>query len=300
MKIISFSINGARSIGIQLENGVMDFSAALQAYELIVRKQMITPVTDMLTLLKSGRFDSAFFQEVLTFAEEARLLERFLIQEPVLPLLPFRPPKIVSLGPNFTGHATEAGFEPPKEPIFFSKASTCVIGPEEPIQIKKKWGRVDPEVELAVVIGKTAKNLMEEDARQYIAGYSIMNDVSARAMQFSDIEKTSPWYRSKSIDTFGPFGPCVVTADEISWPVEVDMKLAVNGTVRQRDNTGNQLFSISRIIAYVTDMITLEPGDVISTGTPEGISEIFEGDVVECCIEGIGILRNPVVAALVV
>ncbi len=294
MKIISFPVNGARSIGIQLENGVMDFSAALQAYELIVRKQMTASVTDMLTLLKSGQFNSAFFQKVLTFAEADCLLERFLIQEPAPPLLPFRPPKIVPLGPNFTGHATEAGFEPPKEPIFFTKASTCVIGPGEPIQIKRKWGRVDPEVELAVVMGKTAKNVMEEDARQYVAGYSIMNDVTARAMQFSDFEETSPWYRSKSMDTFGPFGPCVVTADEISWPVEVDMELAVNGMVRQRDNTGSQLFSISRIIAYISDMITLEPGDVISTGTPEGISEIFDGDIVECHVQGIGVLRNPV------
>ena len=294
MKIISFSVDNANRIGILIENGVVNFSAVLQAYELMVRKQMTTPVTDMLTLLRRGQFNSLFFREVLTYMEEHHLLEQFLLQYPAQPLFPYRPPKIVSLGPNFTGHATEAGFEPPKEPIFFTKASTCVIGPEESILIKRKWGRIDPEVELAVVIGRTAKNVAEDDAQQYIAGYSIMNDVTARAMQFSDFEDKSPWYRSKSIDTFGPFGPCVVTADEISWPVEVDMELLVNGEVRQRDNTRNQLFSISRIIAYISGTITLEPGDVISTGTPEGISEIFDGDAVECRIQGIGVLRNPV------
>ncbi len=286
MRIIRFAKDNSYRIGIQLDEGVLDLTAALEVAG--------APVTDILTLLRQGRFRQDFFENTVTFVQERGLMEQLMIREPVSPLLPYRPPKIVALGLNYMGHAAESGFEPPEEPIIFTKASTCVIGPEEPIQIKRKWGRIDPEVEFAVIIGKRAKNVAEKQAGQYIAGYSIMNDVTARAMQSADFEQTAPWYRSKSIDTFGPFGPCIVTATAIPAPVEVDIELAVNGEVRQKDNTRNLIFGIPKLIAFISDMITLEPGDVISTGTPEGISEIVDGDVVECRIDGIGVLRNSV------
>lgn len=291
MKIIRFAKDPkdpkSTCIGIELDGKVLDLSTVLDIAG--------TPVSGMLELLQQGRFHTDFFQKTIDFAQERGVTDRVLVSGPVQPLLPFRPPKIVALGLNYVAHAAESGFEPPDEPVIFTKASTCVIGPDEPIQTKKKWGRIDPEIELAVIIGKHAKNVCEEDAFDYVAGYSIMNDVSARAMQSADFENTAPWYRSKSIDTFGPFGPCIVTADEISTPVELDIELIVNGEVRQKDNTRNLIFAIPKLIAFITDMITLEPGDVISTGTPEGIAEIVEGDLVECRIEGIGVLRNPMI-----
>lgn len=272
-----------------MDEGTFDLSAACEALA-------IPGPTDILSLLRAGRFHRAFFEEVLARTRDGGHFERFLIRQPVRPLLPYRPPKIIALGLNYVAHAAESGFQPPEEPVIFTKASTCVIGPDEPIRIKKKWGRIDPEVELAVVIGRRAKDVLESEANDYVAGYSILNDVTARAMQSADFAKTAPWFRSKSIDTFGPFGPCIVTAEAIPTPVELNLQLTVNGQMRQRDNTRNLIFGIPTLIAFISDLMTLEPGDVISTGTPEGIGEIGEGDVVACQVEGIGVLRNPVVA----
>jgi 2-keto-4-pentenoate hydratase/2-oxohepta-3-ene-1,7-dioic acid hydratase in catechol pathway len=206
-----------------------------------------------------------------------------------------RPPKILALGRNYLEHARESGHEAPPEPIVFCKASSSVIGPEEPVACKKSLGRVDPEIELAVVIGKEGSDIPAEQASDYVAGYTILNDVSARDVQSADLKASNPWLRSKSIDTFCPMGPCVLLADEAPEPVSLDMELRVNGEVRQRDNTANLIFKIPQVIEFISRHMTLEPGDIISTGTPAGIQAIFPGDVMECWVEKIGILRNPVV-----
>jgi 2-keto-4-pentenoate hydratase/2-oxohepta-3-ene-1,7-dioic acid hydratase in catechol pathway len=153
---------------------------------------------------------------------------------------------------------------------------------------------MDHEVELAVVIGRKAVSVQEKHAWNHVAGFTICNDISARDLQTADLEKKHPWFRSKSFDTFTPLGPWIVTRDEFRPPVHLDLECRVNGRIRQKANTRDLVFGIATIIAWISRYITLEPGDIISTGTPEGIGPITDGDVMVCRIKGIGELRNAV------
>jgi 2-keto-4-pentenoate hydratase/2-oxohepta-3-ene-1,7-dioic acid hydratase in catechol pathway len=153
---------------------------------------------------------------------------------------------------------------------------------------------MDHEVELAVIIGRRATAVKKKEALSYVAGYTILNDVTARELQTSDLEKKHPWFRSKSYDTFTPLGPWIVTADEIGAPIELRLECSVNGKVRQKSNTRNMVFDVLTQIEFISRLITLEPGDIISTGTPHGIGPIEDGDEVVCRIQNIGELRNPV------
>ncbi len=211
-----------------------------------------------------------------------------------LPLL--KPGKIICLGLNYRSHADEGKWQIPDEPIYFEKSSSCVIPNKSPICIPENAGRVDPEVELALIIGKTCRKVSEHDATSCIAGYTILNDVTARSIQKADQEKKYPWFRSKSMDTFCPIGPWIVTSDEISPEEELRIELRINEKTKQSSKTGLMLFKISNIITAISRYLTLYPGDIISTGTPEGISPIKPGDIVECEIEKIGILSNPVIS----
>ncbi|HPP66588.1 MAG TPA: fumarylacetoacetate hydrolase family protein [bacterium] len=211
-----------------------------------------------------------------------------------LPL--FRPGKIICLGLNYRSHAVEGNWHVPEEPIYFEKSSSCVIPNKSPILIPQGIGRVDPEVELALVIGKTCKKISRDNAISHIAGYTIVNDVTARAIQKLDQEKRYPWFRAKSMDTFCPVGPWLVTPDEINPEKGLDIQLRINGITKQTSNTNFMIFKIPDIIAAIAKYLTLYPGDIISTGTPEGISPINPGDTVECEIEKIGILSNPVLS----
>jgi 2-keto-4-pentenoate hydratase/2-oxohepta-3-ene-1,7-dioic acid hydratase in catechol pathway len=211
-----------------------------------------------------------------------------------LPLL--RPGKIICLGLNYRSHAIEGNWQIPGEPVYFEKSSSTVIAHKTPIKIPKDIGRVDPEVELAVIIGKQCRKISPENAGRYIAGYTILNDVTARTIQKKDQEMKYPWFRSKSMDTFCPVGPWLVTADEIGPRADLKITLRVNGKIRQDSSTGRMIFQVPEILAQITRYLTLEPGDIISTGTPEGIGPILPGDTVECEIEGIGVLTNPVIS----
>lgn len=206
-----------------------------------------------------------------------------------------RPSKIVALGRNYAAHAREAGNEVPQEPVLFAKAPSTVIGPTDDIVYPEGVKRLDPEIELAVVIGRKASKVSEAEAMDYVAGYTIVNDVTARDVQRAAIEAKLPWFRSKSMDTFCPMGPCLVLTDEIQDPHDLDITLSVNGEARQKSNTGMMMFKIPRLIATISGYMTLEPGDVIATGTPEGIAPLNVGDLVECAVEGLGSLRNRVV-----
>lgn len=293
MKILSFTGNQGKRIGIQTDKGILDFSAGFQVYNLVEKEEICPMITDILVLIQEGLFDVDIFKEVLSFLERHSLFDRYIPRGKVKmnpPIL--RPPKIIALGLNYASHAKESGRESPKEPVIFCKASTSVIGNEDKVVINPKIGRVDPEVELAVIIGSEAKNVSREDAGKYIAGYTILNDVSARDMQSADFELRNPWFRSKSIDTFCPLGPCIVLPDEISPLDELDLEMKVNGETRQKSNTKQLIFKIPDLIEYISSMITLEPGDIISTGTPEGIAPIHPGDVMEAIVEKIGTLTN--------
>jgi len=293
VKIVSFKGNEGDRIGIQTEGGIVDFSAALQVYNLVEKESLCPMITDILTLLQNELFDVELFSEALNFLERHSLLKRYIVRGKVKLNPPIsRPPKIVALGLNYASHASESGRESPEEPVIFCKASTAVIGPEDKVIINPEIGRVDPEVELAVIIGREAKQVSRDNAADFIAGYTVLNDISARQMQSDDFELRNPWFRSKSMDTFCPMGPCVVTSDEISPLDELDLELKVNGESRQKSNTKHLIFKIPVLIEYISGMMTLEPGDVISTGTPEGIAPIEPGDVVEAIVEKVGTLTN--------
>jgi 2-keto-4-pentenoate hydratase/2-oxohepta-3-ene-1,7-dioic acid hydratase in catechol pathway len=207
-----------------------------------------------------------------------------------------RPSKIFGLGQNYKAHAKELGHPVSDEPVFFSKASSALIRHEAEIIIPA-WlnERVDHEAELALVIGKEAKNVTQDEAISYLAGYTILNDVTARAMQKEDMEHSRPWFRSKSIDTFCPMGPYLVPADEIPDPDKLEIELTVNGKTRQKAKTSDMIFKVPEIVSYISKFMTLNPGDIIATGTPAGVSPIQDGDVIEITITGLGTLRNRVV-----
>ena len=295
MKIVLFEHPSARQprVGILQQGGALDLSAAYQAYrrdrEGVAEPLLASPMP----LLERGEFAAETLAQVLEFAREQGLADEITAAPRLLAPLP-RPGKIIALGLNYASHAREGGKEPPDHPIIFQKASSAVIGTEDPIIVKPWYERVDPEIELAVVMGWPAKDVRAEEAGRCIAGYTIVNDVTEREMQAADMGAAHPWFRSKSLDTFCPMGPCIVLPDEIGDPGALDLELRVNGEVRQKANTGDLLFDVPQLIAFISAHMTLEPGDIISTGTPAGIAPIVPGDVVECEIEGIGVLRNPV------
>ena len=203
-------------------------------------------------------------------------------------MLNINPTKIVCVGLNYRDHAEELNMEIPEEPIIFLKPTSSIIYNEDRVVLPKKSKRVDHEVELAVVIGKKCKDVKKEDVLDYIMGYTILNDVTARDIQKRD----GQWTRAKSFDTFCPIGPRVVRDID---PGNLDIQLRVNGEVRQKSNTKNMIFTVEELIEFISEVMTLYPNDIISTGTPPGVGRLRRGDVVECEIEGIGVLRNYVV-----
>ncbi|MCS7079494.1 MAG: fumarylacetoacetate hydrolase family protein [Chloracidobacterium sp.] len=215
-----------------------------------------------------------------------------------LPPVP-RPGKIIAVGLNYRDHAAEQGKAPPTEPVVFAKYASAVTGHGRPIVLPPNSREVDYEAELALVIGKTARRIVREDAYAYVGGYTVLNDVSARDMQRQDKQFT----RAKSCDTFAPMGPWLVTAEDIPDPHALDIRLTLNGRVIQASNTREMIFDIPYLIWFLSQAMTLEPGDVISTGTPGGVGVFRQppvflqpGDEVAITIERIGTLRNVVVA----
>lgn len=200
---------------------------------------------------------------------------------------PVQPSKIVCIGRNYAAHAAEHQAEVPGEPMIFFKPPSALIAPGEPIEIPSGIGRVDHEAELAVIIKRPARRVSAQDALSYVLGYTCANDVSARVLQ----QKDDQWGRAKGFDTFCPLGPWITTGLD---PRDVQVIGRVNGDIRQQDRTSNMVFDVPTLIAFISGIMTLLPGDVILTGTPAGVSELFDGDAVDIEIEGIGILRNPV------
>ncbi len=202
-------------------------------------------------------------------------------------LAPCTPTKIVAVGRNYAEHVAEMQSDVPAEPLIFLKPPSAVIGPGEMIVYPPISQRVDHEAELAAVIGRRARNVSADEALDYVLGYTCGNDVTARDLQRQDDQ----WARSKGFDTFCPLGPWIVTGLD---PSDLAIESRVNGQVRQRSCTSRMIFSIAELIRYVTQVMTLEPGDVILSGTPAGVGPLQPGDHVEVEIEGIGVLENPV------
>lgn len=210
---------------------------------------------------------------------------------------PFFGTKIICLGLNYESHVEENRTKKPEKPVLFSKAVSSVVGNGDPVVRPQIVKNLDYEVELAFVIGKKASNASKSEAYSYILGYTVLNDVSARDLQFSDKQ----WFRGKSCDTFCPLGPWIVDKEEIDDPMDLGLEMRVNGEVKQRANTKEMIFDIPFIMEYITQTMTLLPGDVIATGTPAGVGAfrdppefLHDGDLMEAEIEKIGALRNRV------
>jgi 2,4-didehydro-3-deoxy-L-rhamnonate hydrolase len=209
--------------------------------------------------------------------------------------------KFIAIGLNFSDHAAESGLPVPAEPVIFAKATSCIVGPNDNIMLPKDSVKTDWEVELGVVISRTVRYVSEQDALDYVAGYCVVNDVSERAYQ---IERGGTWDKGKGCDTFGPIGPYLVTSDEVGDPQVLDMWLDVNGKRMQTGNTRTMIFAVNTLVSYASQFMTLEPGDIITTGTPPGVGMgqkpapvyLKAGDVVELGISKLGSQRQAVVA----
>ncbi|GBC82960.1 Ureidoglycolate lyase [bacterium HR10] len=290
MRLARYRWQGREQVGIVVGDRV---------YSLSARDPDLRDVGD---LLERGR---EALSEVQQVEAAIRAGERPLPEDVAAPLeqvqlLPpiRRPEKIICLGLNYRDHAREAGMPIPSEPIFFAKYANALIGPRDPIPRPRAVVQLDYEVELAVVIGREGKYISETDAMAYVAGYMVLNDVSARDFQF----RTGQWMHGKTFDGFAPCGPVLVTADEVDNPHALRLRLWVNGELRQDSHTGEMIFSIPQLVHYFSQLFTLRPGDIISTGTPPGVgmgrrppTYLKEGDEVVAWIEGIGELRNRIV-----
>jgi 2-keto-4-pentenoate hydratase/2-oxohepta-3-ene-1,7-dioic acid hydratase in catechol pathway len=236
----------------------------------------IQPGEDVVQILAG-----TFFENPLPTGEEVPLGDVRL-------LAPVLPSKLVCVGRNYAAHAAEFDMEVPKEPLLFLKPSTAVIGPDDPIRLLPISKRIDYEGELAVVIGRIARNVKAEDVYRYILGYTMANDVTLRDLQHTKDQ----WARAKGFDGSCPLGPWIATDVD---PNGVWVETRLNGDVVQRANTEDLAFGVATLIEYITEFMTLLPGDVILTGTPEGVGPLTAGDVVEVEVDGVGTLRNPVV-----
>lgn len=252
----------------------------------------------MTAFLAEGEGARRRAEEAVAFArtERGRVTRSPLRDAALLPVVP-RPPKVICVGLNYRDHAEETGAKIPEHPVFFSKFTSCLIGAGAPIVIPRVSDQVDYEAEFAVVIGRPGRYIGEADAMSHVAGYTILNDVSVRDFQM----RTSQWLIGKVFDQTTPVGPELVTRDEVPRPDKLRLTTTVNGRVLQDSNTGQLIFSVERCIAAISEIVTLEPGDLIATGTPAGVGftrkpPVFlkDGDTVAVEIEGLGRLENPV------
>ena len=289
MQLITFPHRNRSRLGALL---------ALDGQEYVLDLSLARPdlPIDLVEFLQIGETALTSARQALASPDRSCLVPRSDVT--LLAPMP-RPGKIVCLGHNYFDHMGIGKTEPPEYPTFFCKTVNTVIGPGQAIVIPSVTRQVDYEAELAVVIGKRARHVAQADALDFVAGYTIFNDVSARDYQ----KRTSQWMIGKSFDTFGPMGPALVTADEIPDPHGLELSLTLNGLEMQRTNTGNMIFSIPFVITYLSAVMTLEPGDVISTGTPAKTELAHSlppfmkpGDTVRIAVEGVGELVNPVVA----
>jgi 2-keto-4-pentenoate hydratase/2-oxohepta-3-ene-1,7-dioic acid hydratase in catechol pathway len=294
MRLVSFAGNdGVTHLGAFTEQGGIDLQAA--ARTLGVPAESFADISSFLRAGESARHEA---QKLLQGAPQSAAVPLESVR--LLPPIP-RPGKIIALGLNYRDHFIESGAkELPKSPMIFAKFPTSIAGPGDAIVIPAGNPNVDYEAELAVVIGRKAKSISAEQALQYVAGYMPLNDVSARAWQFADKQ----WVRGKSCDTFCPTGPYLTTRDEVPDPHALFIRARVNGATLQDSHTSKMIFQIPRLIEFISASITLEPGDIIATGTPEGVGAfrnppvfLKPGDVVEVEIQNLGVLRNPVVGS---
>ena len=311
MRLVTFATDGEARLGALLGAHVLDLPAAYAAWARTsaAGQPSLAPAafpTTLLGFLQAGEPARDAAAQALAFAGESETLAAFTrlglarAADAVTYLPPVtQPGKIICLGQNYRQHAREMGGPPPEYPMLFAKYNNTLIGHRQAIVLPRVSSKVDYEAELVVVIGRTGKDIPAERALDYIAGYSIFNDVSVRDYQ----HRTAQFLQGKTFDTSGPFGPAVVTLGEIADPNALPVTLRLNGTIMQESNTSDLIFDVPTLIAYISQIMTLDPGDLIVTGTPGGVGvardpQVFlaPGDVVQIEIGGVGTLENSVQA----
>lgn len=288
VRLVTFSEGGVERVGVELSDGgdIADITKADASLP-----------TDTLGLLK---------MEGGVAAAKAAVAKAPVVKRADAKLLApiYGPEKIICIGMNYVDHCTEQNMPVPTEPVVFSKFSSCITAPGDPIILAPEVENLDFEVELAIVIGKTAKRVKQADAMDYVAGYTVAHDVSARCWQLK--RNGGQWLMGKTLDTFAPIGPAIVTTDEIGDIHNKGIRCRLNGDTVQDSNTNQLVFNVNKIVEWCSAMITLKPGDLIFTGTPPGVGcfrtpplWLKDGDVVDVEIDGIGCISNPVKAEVV-
>ncbi|MGW6983061.1 fumarylacetoacetate hydrolase family protein [Streptomyces sp. NPDC054932] len=300
MRLVSYTLDDASlRLGAQADDLVVDLA-------ILAERAGVELPQDLLSFIRAGEAARETARGLLADGPAAWPADAVHRLDDVSLRAPLRPGKIIGVGLNYVEHVEESSRsldtdkERPSRPVLFSKPATAVTGPGQPILHNADLtAQLDWECELAVVIGRTAFRVSEEEAYEHIFGFSIVNDISAR-----DQRRSGQWFFSKGQDSYAPFGPAVVTTDEIPDPMALDLSLRVNGVTKQKSNTRHMLFPIARLIADISSGVTLEPGDVIATGSPAGVGAgmvppefLQPGDTVEATVELIGTLTNPVVDA---
>jgi 2-keto-4-pentenoate hydratase/2-oxohepta-3-ene-1,7-dioic acid hydratase in catechol pathway len=292
VRFVSYRHDGDCRAGVEIDGRVIDEGRAAETGEL----RGTVNWTSMRSILECGPEALAALVRAATSTHEPAVEPAHLRLAPPVP----DPRKIICLGLNYLDHAEESGLEAPTVPILFAKFATSLIATDEPIILPDFSREIDSEAELAVVIGKRCRNLTPEDVPEILAGATAFNDISARDVQL----QTSQWLAGKAIDSFGPCGPSLVTLDELGDVQNLAIRARVNGATVQDGNTNAMIFTVRELVAYISKLMTLEPGDIIATGTPAGVGIsrtppllLHDGDSVEVEIERIGVLRNPVVGS---
>jgi len=296
MRIYSLSQNEDDFLGFEDDGDIINLTRAVSFYEITVNNCVPVPVNYVEELIWDNKFSIDFLGEVMSVLSKYGVKNDFTLKGQYVVNAPVNPGKIIALGNNYLDHIKEMNQQIPEEPVLFGKWPSTVIGHQEPI-IKPSWiGRMDYEAELAVIIGSTARKVKASEAMNHVFGYTCLNDVSARDIQKKDLSQSLPWMPSKNFDTFTPMGPCILLAGAVREPVSIKIQSKVNGELRQNGNTDDFIFDISTVIEYISKIMTLDAGDVITTGTPAGVGPLKAGDVVEITCEGIGTLSNPVIS----
>lgn len=292
MRLVTYESNGEWRAAILVEDQVVDGSAAAKSIGLAEHTGISNRAIIQWTAEQQAQFETAAKSLAGSSSKDVFSAEKILLGPPIPD-----PDKIICLGLNYKSHAEESGFAVPSVPLLFAKYRNTLTGPTSPIILPQMSEEVDYEGELAVVIGKRGKNIPAEKVLGHVAGYMALDDVSARDLQM----RTGQWLSGKTLDSFAPCGPSLVV-NEIADPQNLNISTRVNGRTLQQSNTKYMIFPVAETIDYISQLLTLEPGDIIATGTPEGVGfkrnpPIFlkDGDIVEVEIENIGTLRNPVI-----
>lgn len=296
MRIARFLIAGRPVVAVDGGSGFVDYGAILDARGYGSDMRGADPERRLVRLLRHGLLCEEFVGEQLEWVLHSGR-DFGLETEGLTPLLPHRPTKIICVARNYREHAREGGGDILERPIFFAKTDNCALGPGLPIRVPTDVGRVDHEGELGVVISRRAAGVKADEAMRCVLGYTVINDVTARELQKRLAERGLPWFHAKSRDTFAPLGPAIVSTGEVGDLSGKRIRVWVNGDIRQDGLLDDMVWKPPQLIAEISAVVTLLPGDVIATGTPSGVGGIAPGDEVVVAIDGVGRLANPVEAS---